>query len=79
MRVVRVGGTIDGSTYTCLFFLFFFNAMVFTDFLHRGTSLPAGLQHRFVVVPEDRKLAVMARQMRTDLRECVILMVFMCF
>lgn len=37
--------------------------------LHRGNSLPAGLQHRFVVVPEDRKLAVMARQMRIDLRE----------
>ena len=31
--------------------------------------VPPGLQHRYIVVPADRKLAVLCRQIRLDLKE----------
>lgn len=31
--------------------------------------VPPGLQHRYVVVPAERKLAVLCRQIRVDLKE----------
>lgn len=31
--------------------------------------VPPGLQHRYMVVPADRKLAVLCRQIRLDLKE----------
>lgn len=31
--------------------------------------VPSGLQHRYMIVPADRKLAVLCRQIRLDLKE----------
>ena len=35
--------------------------------LRAEEPLPAGLQHRYTVVPPERKLAVLCRQIRADL------------
>lgn len=37
-----------------------------------GQLLPAGLQHRFMVVEQPRKLIVMCRQLRQDLQQCAL-------
>jgi hypothetical protein len=34
-------------------------------------QVPAGLQHRYMIVDDARKLIVMCRQLRLDLRQCV--------
>ena len=35
-------------------------------------QVPAGLQHRYMVVDDARKLIVMTRQLRLDLAECAL-------
>ena len=40
--------------------------------LRAEEPLPAGLQHRYIVVPPERKLAVLCRQIRNDLKEYVL-------
>ena len=35
-------------------------------------QVPAGLQHRYMVVDDARKLIVMCRQLRLDLAECAL-------
>lgn len=33
-------------------------------------SVPQGVRHRYIATPPQRKLAVLARQIRQDLQEC---------
>lgn len=37
--------------------------------LRADEPLPSGLQHRYIVTPPERKLAVLCRQIRADLLE----------